>query len=137
MSARVYFYRNGQELSDHPANGLRLVGIGANHARWARKSNRAKGDFARRGPLGATDAIELMVGRTTYALRPDAFDGPVMVKFWWSPECVEWRAFCTLEDAVAAGAEPTGHDNEHWSYDGRGVDYQGWAPFDEYLATRK
>lgn len=134
MSARVYFYRNGQELTDHPANGLPLMGVGANHAKWANKSNRAVGD--RVEPLGATDAIELVMGHQNYALRPDAFDGPVMVKLWWGPKCYAWRAFCTLEDALAAGAKATGNNNDHWAHDGRETPFQGWAPFSEWLAKR-
>lgn len=133
MAARVYFYRNGKELTNHPANGFPLVGCGANHAKWANKSNKAKGLPG--GALGATDALELMKGRKTYVLRPDAFDGPVMAKLWYSPTHEEWRAFCTLEEAVEAGAVATGHNNDHWAEDGRGVEFQGWAPWSEYVET--
>jgi len=132
MSARVYFYRNGQELTEHPANGMALRGRGASLARWANKHNHAFGE--RREALSATDAIEVAKGRTTYALRPNAFDGPVMAKLWWGPKCWSMVAFCTLEDALAAGAVATGHDNNHWAEDGRETEFQGWAPFSEYLA---
>lgn len=124
VMSRVYFFRNGQELTDHPANGLGWMGCGANHSKWT-------------SGLGATDALEVL-GRDgkVYAIFPEDLGGACMVKMWYCPGDTETRAFCRQADALAKGAKDTGHNNDHWQVDGRETAFQGWGPWAEYLAKQ-
>lgn len=122
---RLYFYQNGQELTDHPANGLQYMGRGHSIAKFGRST--------------VHDFIEVR-GRDgkVYSLKPSAFDGPVKVKEWgagYGPEerYVEWWGFASHDDAVARGAESTGRPADEQPDDGRGIAFKGWAPWSEYL----
>ena len=127
-TGRVYFTQNGTELTDHPANGLAYLGRGSFVAKFENVKNGMVFDFLE---VGGKDG-------KVYGLFPDAFDGPVKVKFWFPKDedfdYTETAGFASKSDAIAAGATDSGYDNGHCERDGRGVDFQGWNPWEEYLA---
>jgi len=123
-TGRMYFFRNGVELVDHPANGMSCSGLGAIVAKIG------KVDCRRCVFVSGRDAS----GVRTFVLNECDFDGPVMVKTWFvRREYNETFAICDPATAVARGGVLTGHDDSHIGRDGRGVDYQGHEPFDVLL----
>ena len=125
-SSKIYFYRNGVELTDHPANGMDYTGCGPFIAEIG-KHRVHRSVFVGKG-----------YGRnySTYIVNECDFDGPVMVKVWApgiDKRYIEWFALAELETATARGGKPSGHV-DNFARDGRGVEFQGWAPFEECAA---
>jgi hypothetical protein len=122
LKNRAYFFRNGVELTDHPANGMSFSTL-----------------FASTGHIGKyTARFAMCVNKPgdrkmqEYFLSVEDFDGPVMVKAWYAPGCVEWFCLADHDDVVAAGGQVGDHGATiHRNRDGRGRDYQGWMPFSE------
>ena len=127
MAARIYFFRNKAELIDHPANGMEFVG-------QASKTGQI-GRFTAHGKLFVKKP-----GRNnpTLLIDPSDFGGePLMAKKWYGKGEVEWVAFATKEQVAQAGGTSSEFSDDHIGRDGRGVDYQGHWPFDEWLATQQ
>lgn len=122
MASKVYFYRNGQELVDHPANGMTYTGMGCSVATCG-KYRVHRSVFVATSPRGQS-----------YIVNECDFDGPVMVKIWApgiEKRYIEWIALAEPETAVARGGKLSGHVC-NFERDGRGVEFQGHAPFSEY-----
>lgn len=64
---RVYFFRDGRELTEHPANGCPMLGVGV---------------FS--GRLGSAVCFSSVTVRTTLddTVTERDFDGPVSFKIW-------------------------------------------------------
>ena len=85
--ARVYFYRDGEELTDHPANGFEYTG-----------------NSAYSGEIGRFKAHDQLFIRQPFGDSPSClvdvsdFDGkPCMAKLWFAPANSEvGRAFNTM-----------------------------------------
>jgi len=121
-TARIYFSRNGVELVDHPANGMSHTGIGAVTAMLGKIKCRRCVFVSGRDHSGLR----------TFVLNECDFDGPVMVKVWYTDSTFnETFALCDPATAVAKGGKLTGHNDDHIGRDGRGVDFQGHEPFSE------
>ena len=125
-TARLYFSRNGVELVDHPANGMSHSGLGCSVAMLGKVMCRRCVFVSGRDSSGLR----------TFVLNECDFDGPVMVKAWYSDTSYnEVFALCDPETAVARGGVLTGHDDSHIGRDGRGVDFQGHEPFSNLLES--
>lgn len=120
VSARLYITVKGIEI-DHPAQGAPFLGHGAY--------------IAKRGSVVFVDRIECKVKGTTVMLMPKHFDGPVMVKLWYSPDEFEMCAFCSLDKAIEVGATATGYDSEHIQECGENVAFQGWSSYSKVIAA--
>jgi len=124
-TSRIYFSRNGQELVDHPANGMSYSGLSCSVAYIGKT-------MCRRCVFVCSGYGE---SYQSFLLTEDDFDGPVMVNTWHpATEYNETFALCNPATAVAAGGKLTGHTDDHIGNDGRGVAFQGHAPFAEYAA---
>lgn len=122
-TSRIYFSRNGVELVDHPANGMTFSGLGCSIANIGRTMCR-RSVWVDNGLRG--DRFQ------SYIVNEEDFDGPVMVNTWHSArEYNESFALCELQTAIDKGGIPTGH-KDTIGRDGRGVEFQGHAPFSEY-----
>ena len=127
-TSRIYFSRNGVELTDHPANGMSYSSVSCYVATIGRTKCR-RCIFVDSGH-GSTS--------NSYLLTEADFDGPVMVRTWHpAREFNETFALCDPATAVANGGHLSGHTDEHIGPDGRGVAFQGHLPFEEYLAWRE
>ena len=124
-TARVYFSRDGVELTAHPANGMSITGNGCNVATLGKIKCRRCVFVSGRDRSGMR----------TFVLNEEDFDGPVMVKAWFGPGETEVFALCDPATAVAKGGVLTGHDDSHIGRDGRGVDFQGHEPFSNLLES--
>ncbi|MEO9591448.1 hypothetical protein [Rhodopirellula bahusiensis] len=78
---RVYVFRKGVELKDHPANGRPCLGFGS-----------------LTGKVGEFLAFESIAVQSTIRREYSEidFEGPVMIKIWAPNMPAEWFAIATL-----------------------------------------
>ena len=125
-TSRIYFSRNGKELTDHPANGMTFSGLGCSIA-YIGKTMCRRSVFVDNGLRGGDFQ--------SYILNEEDFDGPVMVNTWHpAREYNETFALCELQTALDKGGKATPH-KDTFKRDGRGIEFQGHAPFGEYKAS--
>ena len=82
VQPRLYVFRDGQELTDHPANGRPVLSLGFPSGR-----------------IGKAFCIESITVRTKidWTLTEKDFDGPVSLKIWEPEKAPNWVGLANAE----------------------------------------